>query len=379
MADVNYEVDYNDKRFDEVEADKNAAIKESDKMYDGMISQSDKFYQQQINASKDWAETQKKNQQAQTDFAIEQIEQQKDQAKSDYLKEQSGAYKDWQKQSNPYGVNTEAQAAQGMTNTGYSESSQVSMFNTYQNRVATARESYMRAVLNYDNAIKDARLQNNSALAQIAYEALQTQLELSLKGFQYKNELLTTKADKKTALENTYYGRYQDVIDQINKENSLKESVRQHNAEMALKNAQLAEEKRQYNESLALQREQFAWQKEQAAAKASSSGGSSGGSIKKSSSSSSKKGSSSKGSSSSTISKKYAKEEKRNQQDAAKKSSSSAVTVDMNSVLSLGYGPISASRLNELVSQGLVQEYRDGNKLKYRLTAKYLKQKSLIG
>lgn len=258
MADVNYEVDFNDKRFAEVEADKNAAIKESDKMYDGMISQSDKFYQQQIDASKDWAETQKKNQQAQTDFAIEKIEQQKDQAKSDYLKEQSGAYTDWQKQSNPYGVNAEAQAAQGMTNTGYSESSQVSMYNTYQNRVATARESYTRAVLNYDNAIKDAQLQNNSALAQIAYESLQTQLELSLQGFQYKNELLTTKADKKTALENTYYGRYQDVIDQINKENSLKESVRQHNAEMAYKEAALAEEKRQYNESLALQKEQFA-------------------------------------------------------------------------------------------------------------------------
>lgn len=350
MADVNYEVDFNDKRFAEVEADKNAAIKESDKMYDGMISQSDKFYQQQIDASKDWAETQKKNQQAQTDFAIEKIEQQKDQAKSDYLKEQSGAYTDWQKQSNPYGVNAEAQAAQGMTNTGYSESSQVSMYNTYQNRVATARESYTRAVLNYDNAIKDAQLQNNSALAQIAYESLQTQLELSLQGFQYKNELLTTKADKKTALENTYYGRYQDVIDQINKENSLKESVRQHNAEMAYKEAALAEEKRQYNKSLALQKEQFAWQKEQAA-KSSSLGGSSG-----------------EGSSSSTINKKYAKEEKRNQKDSAKKQKDTAVTVDMNSVLSLGYGPISASRLNELISQGLVQEYRDGNKLKYRRT-----------
>jgi hypothetical protein len=129
------------------------------------------------------------------------------------------------------------------------------MYNTYQNRVATARESYNNAVLNYNNAIKDARLQNNSALAEIAYNALQQQLELSLQGFQYKNNLLLEKANKKTELENTYYNRYLDVLDQINKENTL------------------AEEIRQYNEQMALEREKFEWQQAQATAKSSGGGG----------------------------------------------------------------------------------------------------------
>ena len=165
----NYDVNYDDERFTQVETDKNAALSELENTYAGMIGESDKYYQAQIDASKQWADTQSQLQQEQTDFNIEQIEQQKAQANKDYTKEQSGAYVDWQKQSNQYGLNAEQMASAGMTNTGFSESSQVSMYNTYQNRVATARESYNTAVLNYNNAIKDARIQNNAALAQIAY------------------------------------------------------------------------------------------------------------------------------------------------------------------------------------------------------------------
>lgn len=323
-----------DERITAIEEDKKAALAESDKTYDSMISESDDYYNAQVNASKEWAETQKKNQQEQTDFAIEQIEQQKDQAKKDYIKEQSGAYVDWQKASNQYGANAEQMASSGLTNTGFSESSQVSMYNTYQNRVASARESYMKAVLNYDNAIKDARLQNNAVLAEIAYQALQKQLELSLQGFQYKNTLVIEKANQRNALDQNYYQRYLGVLDQINTENAL------------------AEQKRQFNEQMALEREQFNWQKEQAAKTSSST-------IKKSSgsgSSSSKKSSSS--SSSTGIDK--------TKDDNGKQILTTDVEVDMQSVLGLGYGPISAQKLADLVESGKVVEYEEGGKLKYK-------------
>lgn len=313
MATPNYDINYDDKRFTQVNNEKNAALSEMEKTYGGMINDSDKYFQEQISATEKWGAEQKKNQQAQTDFAIEKIEQQKDQAQKDYIKEQSGAYTDWQKQSDPYGVDAEQKAAAGMANSGYSESSKVAMYTTYQNRVIAAREVYSRAVLNYDNAIKDATLQNNAALAEIAYNTLQKSLELGLQGFQYKNQLLIEKANKKTELEQIYHSRYQDVLDQINKENALKEEVRQYNESMA-------EEKRQYDTTLKNQREQFnqqqdlarrelklkqdqfAWQKSQASKSSSSSSGgsSSGNSIKKSTSSSSSSGSSVKKSSSSS-------------------------------------------------------------------------------
>lgn len=221
----NFDIDQNDARFGKVESDRADALDENAELYGGMIGKTDQFYNAQIQASKDWADKQTQLQQDRTDFAIEQIEQQKEQAHKDYLKEQSGAYVDWQKQSNKYGVEAERQASAGLTGTGFAESSQVSMYNTYQNRVMTARESYNKAVLNYNNAIKDAMLQNNAALAEIAYNALQKQLELSLQGFQYKNQLVIDRANKKLEIDNVYYNRYMDVLDQINKENEVKKDI----------------------------------------------------------------------------------------------------------------------------------------------------------
>ena len=233
MASVNY----NDKRFTQVESEKKVALNENEKMYNNMINSSDKYYQQQIDATNEYGETQKQLQQEQTDFAIEKIEQQKEYAEKDYLKEQSGAYVDWQKQSNQYGVNAEQQAQNGLAFTGYSESSQVAMYNQYQKRVATARESFNRAIVEYDNMMKDARLQNNAKLAEIAYQTLQTILELSLQGFQYKNTLLIDKANKKAEINDRYYTRYQNVLSQINTENALAEQVRQFNETMAYNKA----------------------------------------------------------------------------------------------------------------------------------------------
>ena len=277
MATPNYDIDYNRKEFTDVTAEKNAALNESNTLYEGMVNNSDSYYNAQIDAVKDYEETQKANQQAQTDFAIDKIEQQKEWAQKDYLKEQSGAYKDWQKQSNQYGVNAEQMAAGGMTNTGFSESSQVAMYNQYQNRVATARESYQRAVVDYDMAIKDAQLKNSTVLAEIAYNSLQQRLTLSLEGFQYKNTLLLDKASKQREIDQIYHQRWQDVLNQINHENSLKESVRQYETTFAENQRQfnetMAENKRQHDEAMAFQREQFNWQK----SKASSSGGSGGG------------------------------------------------------------------------------------------------------
>lgn len=315
---MSYEINYDDKQFKEVETDKKNAISSLEKTYSGMINDSDAYYQAQINASKDWEKKQTELQNQQTDFAIKEIEQQKDQAKKDYTKEQSGAYTDWKKQSDPTGVRAEQMADQGMQNTGYAESSQVSMYNTYQNRVMTARESYDRAVLNFNNSITEARLQNNSALAEIAYKSLQQQLELSLQGFQYKNQLLLEQANKKTELEQIYHERWQDVLDQMNTENALSEEIRQ------------------FNEQMALEREQFEWQK--ANFKKSSGGGGGGGSSR----------SSGGGSSSSSSSNKINKNNN--------SSSGSLASDTRDSILALGQGPISASNLASQVSSGKVSQ-----------------------
>ena len=354
---TNYDIDYNDSRFQEVEADKKAALNEVDVTYGNMINQSDAYFQKQIDAAQDYADKQTALQNQQTDLAIKEINQQKEQAKKDYTKEQSGAYVDWQKQSDQYGANAEQMASQGLAGAGYSESAQVSMYNTYQNRVTAARESYNLAVMNYNNSIAEARLANSSVLAEIAYNALQKQLELSLQGFQYKNQLIIEKANKKTEVDRDYYSRYQDVLKQINTENALAEEVRQYNAtlaeqkrqhelEMAYKNAALAEEKRQFNVLHS---------------------GSSGGVIKGGSSGS--KGGSKGGNEEVNISD--------NPNGGSSKQlttygnqSGNKLPISMGSVMLLGYGPISAAKLDSLVASGEVEEYVSGGKRKFRKVKK---------
>ena len=255
-ATPNYDINYKDERFGKVESDKSQALTDLEATYGGMIGSTDKFYDDLKNQHQQWADKQAQIQQEQTDFTIEKIEQQKEQAEKDYIKEQSGAYVDWQKQSNQYGVNAEKMASAGLTGTGYSESSQVSMYNTYQNRVATAREVLAQAKLNYDNGIKEAMLQNSAALAEIYATNYIKQAELALEGFQYKNQLLLEQANKKIELDNMYYNRYQDVLQQINTENAMAEDIRQYNETMKW-NTEQAELDRQFKSKEAELERQF--------------------------------------------------------------------------------------------------------------------------
>ena len=267
----------------------------------------------------------------QTEFAIDEIERQKETAKKDYIKEQSGAYKDWQKQSDPYGVNAEKNAAAGMTNTGYAESSKVSMYNQYQARVTVARESFQRSIDNYNASITQARLQNNATLAQIAYETLVKQAEYAATFLMKKTELLTSLAQGKATLKQQSTQNYLSVLQQL-------------------------QDEAQFNETMKFQREQFDWQKSQAAK--SSSGSSGGGSsIKKSSSS---KKSSSNGSSG------IVKDKQATKVSTKDSGGGDDLTVDTKSVMALGYGPISAAKLDELVQKGVVSEYVEDGKIKFK-------------
>lgn len=251
-------VDYNDERLLRVENDKNNAINETKDMYNSMINNTDKYYEKQIQATKDYEKTQTQLQNAQLEQNLKEIQQNKDLAQKNYIKEQKGAYTDYQKATNQYGVNAEKLATQGLNATGYSESTRTNAYNTYQNRYATAKESYNNAVMNYDNEMAKARLQNSSTLAQIAYQSLQQQLELSLNGFQYKNTLIQTRANAVNEQVDRYNNQYQQVLSQINTENSLAEQIRQ------------------YNESMAWDREKYEREYALALAQAQASGGSSG-------------------------------------------------------------------------------------------------------
>ena len=256
---ANYTVNYNDKRFTDVKNQEQQALNNVNNTYNNMINNSDKYYNDMINAAEDYGQKQQEIQQANTDFAIEKIEQQKANTQKDYEKEQRGAYTDYARQVNPYGIQAESAATSGIARgSGVSESANVQAWAAYQGRIGQARDTYQRAVQEYDNGIKDAMLANNAKLAEIAYQSLSKKLELGLNQFQYKNTLLGQQLEMQQNINNQYYQRWQNVLQQINTENSLAEQIRQYNATMAENKRQfdtkMAEDKRQFNESLALQK-----------------------------------------------------------------------------------------------------------------------------
>lgn len=257
----NYDINYDDKRLTDINSQKRGAIDEVAKTYGDMIGNVGEQYEALADSTKKWTEDQTKFQKEQGDLAIKKLEQEKQYAHDDYLKEQSGAYADWRKQSNEYGVEAEKMASQGLSRTGFSESAQVSFYNTYQQRVMTARDAWTRSKTAYDTAMAEAKIQNNAALAKIAYEGHQAELQLIIEGMQYENTLLLDQMNKKLEVDQMYYSRWRDEIAQINQENALAEQVRQFNKnydeQVRQYNQDYAEQVRQFNANLAEEKRQF--------------------------------------------------------------------------------------------------------------------------
>lgn len=278
-SDGSYSVNYEDQRFEDVKNEQVQQETQINQTYNNILNNSDQYYQNQIDTTKQYEQQQTELQQAQTDFAVQQIEQQKEQAQKDYTREQKASYVDYMKQTKS---NAQNMANSGLINTGFSESSIVSMYNQYQNRVGTAKESLNNTILNYNNSIQQAILANNEKLAEIAFNSLQTQNQLNQQAFEYKNAIILQREQALQDLNNIYYARYQDVLSQINSEIELQMALDQIDREYEqwLTEFRTEEERwrqefelqqKQVNASIASTNAQTAYYKAQAAAAKSSS------------------------------------------------------------------------------------------------------------
>lgn len=172
---------YKDPRLETVEQEREAALAETDRVYETLIDQTRTGYDQLIAAEEDYQAQQREDQQKQTDLEIQKLQQEQAQLQTDYENEEVAAYTDYREQVNPYGVEAEKLAQAGLSRSGYSEKEKEDLFQTYRDRAAVAREGYKQAVREYGLAIQEARDLNIAALAEIAYNTLKKQTELALK------------------------------------------------------------------------------------------------------------------------------------------------------------------------------------------------------
>lgn len=163
-----------------------------------LLNQSEKIQNEQINAN--------------TQQTLAEIERQRGYTQQDFNKEARGAYQDYQKLINPYGVQAENIFSNGLGNSGYSETSKLNAYNTYQNRYATARESTDRLMEDFNNQMTKAQLEGNREMAQVALNKLQTQMDNLWQQLSAETSLTQNKVNYNQWLDEFNYQKRQDEI-----------------------------------------------------------------------------------------------------------------------------------------------------------------------
>lgn len=253
-----YDVNYDDKRFKDVENEKQSELTKYNETYDNLINERNNFTKEQQDMVDRWENTQKDIANKNLEYQKDLIEQQRKKSEQAYQNEAKASYIDYQKEVDKYGVSRENVVNNGLSNSGYAESSKVDMYNTYQNRLGTARKSMQDAGIEFDNAIRQAQLSNDETLAQNALKALQDKLNIALEGFNYKSDQENNRLNWNYNINNNYYNRYKDVESQINYENETAEKIRQYNENMAYQKEQQQLEQQRWEKEMAYQREQDA-------------------------------------------------------------------------------------------------------------------------
>lgn len=254
-----------DERLAQVEKDKQNALNNSNNFYNQIIQNNQDLYNQQNQYANTYEQTQNELLDKQLAHNEQLINQQKDIARQNMETESRKAKNDFTAYTNPYGLQAEQFASQGLLNSGVSETAKLGGYNTYQNRLASANKAMQDAFVQYDNDINQARLNNDVTKAQNALEKLKMQLQYSESFYNNKNTYLQNQLSTNQNLDSEYYNRYQTTYNNIQSEKAKEEAIRQWEKEFA-------EQQRQYNESMAYQKEQDKqsqanWEKEYALSK----------------------------------------------------------------------------------------------------------------
>lgn len=249
-----------DERLSVINQQKQEAINQSNNMYNGLLTDNENLYNQQKDYADQYEQTQNSALDQQLAFQENLINQQKEEAQQIKETEAKKALNDYTSFVNPYGYQAEQFASQGLANSGVSETAKLGGFNTYQNRLATANKAMQDAFTEYDNAINEARLNNDVQKAQNALTKLQMQLEYAQNYYSNKSTISQNQLSNNQALDSDYYNRYQTEYNNIQAEKEREEAIRQFNEQLALQQQQFEYQKAQ--DALAQQN----WEKEYALA-----------------------------------------------------------------------------------------------------------------
>ena len=227
-----------DERLAEIERQKQEAQNKSNSMYEGLLQDNQNLYEQQKSFADQYEQSQNEALDKQLAFNEQKIEQQKAEARKNMEAESQRARNDYFAYINPYGVQAESLASQGLLNSGVSETAKLGGYNTYQNRLSSANKVMQDAFTQYDNDMNEARLNNDVQKAQNALAKLQMQLQYAENYYNQKSNLSQNQLQSSQNLDSEYYNRYNTEYNNIQQEKAREEAIRQWEAEMAYQKEQ---------------------------------------------------------------------------------------------------------------------------------------------
>ncbi len=228
---------------------------------DNLNSQTNQLYDEQLKQQQNIINTS-------TQQTIDEIERNKQKADEQVAKTNKALYTDYQKQINPYGVNSENLAEQGLGGSGLAETTKANYYNTYQNARTEATNNANNIKADFDAQIVKARQNGDLQMAQSALEMYKQKI----------NDLYNTY-NLKFQQDQFAYGKEQDALAQSNWEKEYQRALEQANWERQFNQTQFDYNKtindRNYNYQV--ERDKVAdnqWQKQyELSKKASSSSG----------------------------------------------------------------------------------------------------------
>lgn len=205
---------------------------------DNLTNQTSQLYDEQMKQQQNIINTS-------TQQTIDEIERNKKKAEEEALKTNKALYTDYQKQINPYGVNAENLAEQGLGGSGLAESTKANYYNTYQNARTQATNNANTIKADFDAQITQARQNGDLQLAQSALEM-----------YKQKIQDVYNTYNLKFNQDQFNYQKEQDALAQSNWEKEYQQALQQAQWEQQFNQAQFDYNKQQ--DALS----QSNWQKE---------------------------------------------------------------------------------------------------------------------
>lgn len=115
-----------------------------------------------------------------------QVDKQKTEYEQEAVKTGKQLYTDYRKASNPYGATAEQLASQGLNKSGYAESTQTQLYNTYQKNATTLMVETQKLKAEADFQMNQAFIEADIQKAQNAIQIYQQKAQLALQEYDMK-------------------------------------------------------------------------------------------------------------------------------------------------------------------------------------------------